>query len=368
MDINIMRIMIPGKSVLIALLSLAVCSGAFGAREKIPYIVNHPYTGLIVVDGDSGEVILEENADTKIYPASVIKLMGLLLTIEQLENGQRKLDEWVHVTAKAARMGGSQVYLKEGETFQLEEMLYALSIKSANDVAMALALHLGGTEAGFIGLMNARAADLGMKSTEFHSVHGLPPDAGEKPDISTARDLAKLSLEIVKHPGAITYTSTVEKWFRDNTFEMLTHNRLLRDVEGCDGLKTGYITAGGFSISASAERNGRRVIAVVVGCKDRQTRDDKARELLAYGFMNLPERKEPEPIPDLEPEPLFESAAETNPETPAGPPSLPAKVGRGFVSVVKFLFVVIGLFLLARLLWGGVAVYRRKRDSWKYKI
>ena len=363
-----MRIMIPGKSVLIALLSLAVCSGAFGAREKIPYIVNHPYTGLIVVDGDSGEVILEENADTKIYPASVIKLMGLLLTIEQLENGQRKLDEWVHVTAKAARMGGSQVYLKEGETFQLEEMLYALSIKSANDVAMALALHLGGTEAGFIGLMNARAADLGMKSTEFHSVHGLPPDAGEKPDISTARDLAKLSLEIVKHPRALTYTSTVEKWFRDNTFEMLTHNRLLRDVEGCDGLKTGYISAGGFSIAASATRSDRRVIAVVVGCKDRRTRDNKARELLAYGFMNLPERKKLEPVADLEPEPLYESKPESEPEDAAVAPSLPGKVWRAVVFVGKLVLALVGLFLAARVVWGVSAAYRRKRDSWKYKI
>ena len=117
------------------LLSLSICV-AFAAREPIPPIVNDRYTGFIVVDGTSGEVILEENADTTIYPASVIKLMDLLLVIERIEDGRLTLEDWVHVTPQAARMGGSQVYLKEGEMFSLEEMLYALSIKSANDVAM----------------------------------------------------------------------------------------------------------------------------------------------------------------------------------------------------------------------------------------
>jgi D-alanyl-D-alanine carboxypeptidase (penicillin-binding protein 5/6) len=356
------------RTPIVALLLFTISSGVFAAREKIPYIVNDPYTGFIVVDGESGEVILEENADTKIYPASVIKLMDLLLVIEQIEEGRRQLDEWVHVTPKAARMGGSQVYLKEGETFTLEEMLFALSIKSANDVAMALALHVAGTEAGFIKLMNERAAELGMQATEFHSVHGLPPDAGEKPDISTARDLATLSLEIVKHPQALTYTSTIEKWFRNNTFEMLTHNRLLRDVEGCDGLKTGYISAGGFSIAASAKRRDRRIIAVVVGCKDRRTRDNKARELLAYGFMNLPERKQPEAVADLEPELLYEPPPESEPKDAAVTPSFPGKVWRAVVFVGKLVLGLVGLFLAARVVWGVCAAYRRKCNSWKYRI
>lgn len=342
-----------GKQALICLLLSALSSGAFAAREPIPTIANDPYTGFIVVDGMSGEVILEENAGKKIYPASVIKLMGLLLVIERIEDGRLQLDEWVHVTPQAARMGGSQVYLKEGEMFSLEEMLYALSIKSANDVAMALALHIGGTEAGFITLMNERAAELGMQSTEFHSVHGLPPDAGERPDISTARDLARLSLEVVKHPRALTYTSTVEKWFRDDTFEMLTHNRLLRDVQGCDGLKTGYFKAGGFSISASAQRNGRRVIAVVTGCKSRQTRDDKARELLAYGFMNLPELK----MPELEPEP--EAVAEAEAKDATEKPSFLATVRKGLGVAGRIVLVLAGLLVVAGVIRSIASRYRR---------
>jgi len=356
-----------GKKTCLCLLSLVIASGAFAARARIPAIVNDPYTGFIVVDGASGEVILEDGADKTIYPASVIKLMTLLLVMERLEDGRLKLDEWVHVTPKAARMGGSQVYLKEGEAFTLKEMLYALSIKSANDVAMALALHIGGSEEGFLQIMNARAADLDMKATEFHSVHGLPPDEGEKPDISTARDLAKLSLEVVKHPRALAYTSTVEKWFRNDTFEMLTHNRLLRDVQGCDGLKTGYITAGGFSISASAQRNGRRVIAVVVGCKGRQTRDDKARELLTHGFMNLPELKAPEPEPVPEPEPLVESAAPAA-EEKAETRSLATGVGRFFAFAGKLVLALIGLLFVAVIIGGLRHVFRRRRNGWKYKF
>jgi len=353
--------MTPGKQALICLLLALSCSTAFAAREPIPPIVNDPYTGVIVVDGISGEVILEENADTRIYPASVIKLMTLLLVMERIEDGRLKLDEWVHVTPLAARMGGSQVYLKEGEQFSLEEMLYALSIKSANDVAMALALHIGGTKAGFIKLMNERASELGMTATEFHSVHGLPPDAGDKPDISTARDLATLSLEIVKHPRALTYTSTIERWFRDNTFQMLTHNRLLRDVQGCDGLKTGYFKAGGFSIAASATRNERRVIAVVTGCKSRPTRDDKARELLAYGFMNLPELKKPDP----KPVPQDELIPEPEPETTTDKPSFPSSVRKGLAILARIILVLAGLLLVLSVIRAIVNASQRKKGNWK---
>jgi D-alanyl-D-alanine carboxypeptidase (penicillin-binding protein 5/6) len=207
-----------------------------------------------------------------------------------------------------------------------------------------------------------------MSSTEFHSVHGLPPDAGEKPDISTPRDLARLSLEIVKHPRALTYTSTIEKWFRNNTFEMLTHNRLLRDVPGCDGLKTGFISAGGFSIAASAKRNDRRVIAVVTGCKSRRTRDDKARELLAYGFMNLPKLKMPEPPPDPPDALPPDLAPDLEPEAAARKPSILSAAGKFCVSAGKLVVVLLGLFLVVRVIGVFGSAYRRKRDSWKYKL
>ncbi len=348
------------KILLSFIVSLIACS-AFAARARITPIVNHPYSGFIVVDGDSGEVIIEENADKKIYPASVIKLMDLLIIIERLEAGKLKMDDWVHVTRESAIIGGSQVYLKEGESFTLNEMLYALSIKSANDVAVALALHVAGTVPNFVKLMNQRAAELGMPATEFHSVHGLPPDVGEKPDISTARDLAILSMEIVKHRRALHYTSTKEKWFRNDTFEMLTHNRLIKDVQGCDGLKTGFISAGGFSISATASRDGRRVIAVVTGCQNRQTRDDKARELIAYGFMNLPEVKAEEPEPLPEPEVVVEVE-----EQQKG--SLLSTIKSFFIFLGKTVLILIAIAIMAAVLFLLYYAYRQRRDKWKYKM
>jgi D-alanyl-D-alanine carboxypeptidase (penicillin-binding protein 5/6) len=341
-------------------LILSVCSAysVCAARAKIPYKVKHPYTSTILVDGDSGVVIQEDNADKTIYPASVIKLMDLLIILEKVEAGTLKMTDWVHVTPEAAKIGGSQVWLDVRESFQLEEMLYALSIKSANDVATALAIHVAGTVDGFVKLMNQRAAELGMTATEFHSVHGLPPDVGRKPDISTARDLAILSLEIVKHPKAIHFTSMKEKWFRDNKFQLLTHNKLLNEFPGCDGLKTGYITAGGFSISASAVRDGRRVIAVVTGCKDKLVRNAKAKELLSYGFMNLPEIKPQEP----EPAPIVQEQ-EIEPEG-------------SFLQSVKKLFLLIGklvLGLIATVIFAAIIfllhyAYRQNRDKWKYKF
>jgi D-alanyl-D-alanine carboxypeptidase (penicillin-binding protein 5/6) len=350
------------KKILFCILITFASSVSFAARAKIPYIVNHPYTSILLIDGDSGEVILEENADKKIYPASVIKLMDLLIILEQIEAGKISLEDWVHVTAESARIGGSQVYLKEGETFSLDEMLYALSIKSANDVAVALALHIGGNQANFVRMMNARAAKLGMTSTDFHSVHGLPPDVGEKPDTSTARDLAILSREIVKHPKALHYTSTKEKWFRNNTFEMLTHNRILKDVEGCDGLKTGYITAGGFSVSATAVRNGRRVIAIITGCKSRPTRDDKARELIAYGFSNLPEVKAPEP------EPVVEAVVSEEPVKERRSGSFSAGIKHFFLFTGKALLALLALLGSAVVLYLAYYAFRQNRDKWKYKF
>ncbi len=345
------------------LIVVFICIGcsAFAARARLKSIVNDPYTSALVVDVSTGEVLFEDNADKIVYPASVVKLMDLLLILERIEAGKLKLTDWVHVTAESSRIGGSQVYLKEGETFSVEEMLYALSIKSANDVAAALAIHIGGTTDGFVRLMNERAAELKMTSTEFHSVHGLPPDSGKKPDITTARDVAKLSMEIVKRPEALHYTSTKEKWFRNDTFEMLSHNRLLKDVEGCDGLKTGYYTAGGFSISATAIRNERRVIAVIMGCKVRQTRDDKTRELLGYGFMNLPEVKEPEPVV-VEPEP--EIVEETRGK---GFSILPA-IKKFFTFVFKLLLAIVAIVVGGAVLFLVFYGVRKRRERWKYKF
>ena len=257
------------------------------ARARIPSKTDTPYRGAIVVRADTGETVFEKDGDTPCYPASIVKLMMLLIIQEKIEKGALRLDERVVCTAEAARMGGSQVYLKENEIFTVEELLYALIIQSANDAAVALALHIAGSKDGFVDMMQKRGKDLGMEETEFHSVHGLPPGKGQEPDLSTPRDIAILCLELLKHPAILRYTSTQVRGFRDDTFEMRSHNPLLKSMEG-DGLKTGFFRAGGFSIAATANRGGLRLIAVVMGSKKKEERNNAVRELLAQAFSSLP--------------------------------------------------------------------------------
>jgi D-alanyl-D-alanine carboxypeptidase (penicillin-binding protein 5/6) len=225
--------------------------------------------------------------------------------MERVESGQVALDAPVTVSAEAARTGGSQVYLKQGEVFTVDDLLYALMIQSANDAAVALAYHAAGSREAFVGLMNAKARALGMTSTTFNSPHGLPPGRGQSPDVTTARDLALLSRELIRHGRILRYTSVKERPFREvaaEPFIMRNHNGLLTAFAGCDGLKTGFFTAGGFSLAATAERSGRRLIAVVLGSEQRVTRDVKARELLERGFATQPAapvvvRTGPAPVP-----------------------------------------------------------------------
>jgi serine-type D-Ala-D-Ala carboxypeptidase (penicillin-binding protein 5/6) len=265
-------------------------STAKSAGRKV--ISRDPWLGAIVVDAATGKVLYENQADAKGYPASVLKLMDLLIILEKLEQKQLSLQDQVPVSAKASHIGGSRVWLAEKESFTLDEMLYALMVQSANDVAVALAEKVGGSTDGFLELMNRRAKELGMTSTVFHSVHGLPPAAGQEHDLTTARDLSLLCRELLKHSDTLRYTSTREHPFRPNvpgkTIQMRTHNHLLGHVEGCDGLKTGYITQSGFSIAVTAARNGQRVIVVVLDSISLKVRDAKAAELVAKGFAALP--------------------------------------------------------------------------------
>jgi D-alanyl-D-alanine carboxypeptidase (penicillin-binding protein 5/6) len=216
--------------------------------------------------------------------------MVLLIVLEAIESKRLNLQDPVTITAEASRIGGSQVFLKEHEAFPVEDLLYATIVQSANDAATALALHYAGSKEAFVDVMNKRAQEIGMKDTVFHSVHGLPPSKNQLPDISTSRDLAKLSQELLKHRETLQYTSTKERPFRAGSqqpFLMRSHNHLLGNMEGCDGLKTGYFSLAGFSIAATAEKKGVRAIAVVLGSSNRKVRDAKARELLSKGLMQL---------------------------------------------------------------------------------
>ena len=272
----------------IAVLSCVATSDLFAqAKKPVGCISKAPYIGAIILDADSGKALFEDKADAPGYPASTLKLMTLLVIQDKIDAGAVKLTDMVSVSARAAKTGGSQVYLDPKETFSVEDMLYALMIQSANDVAIALAEHVAGSAEAFVELMNARAAKLGMDNTRFASVHGLPPGPGQKQDVSTARDLGTLCRELCKHPAIFAYTSASYRQLRADTkpFDMRTHNPFLKEgVAGCDGFKTGYTATAGWSIAVTCKRNDRRVIVVVLGSDERKTRDAKAKELLNKAF------------------------------------------------------------------------------------
>jgi len=280
-------------------------AAAPGAKKRS--IAQNPYLGAIVVDAATGSVLFEDKADARGYPASMLKLMDLLIILEKIERKEFTMQDQVPVSAKASHIGGSRVWLAEKESFTMDEMLYALMIQSANDVAAALAEKIAGTTDAFVELMNQRAQALRMTGTVFNSVHGLPPGAGQQHDVTTARDFALVCRELLKHKDTLRYTAARERPFRSNNPKhmvmMRTHNHLLGSVEGCDGLKTGYIREAGYSIAVTAQRKGRRVIVVVLGSADRKVRDAKAAELVAKGFLALsaspaaPATPKPEPVP-----------------------------------------------------------------------
>ena len=244
-------------------------------------ISKNPYIGAIVVDANSGRVLVEENADGKGYPASVLKLMDLLIVIEKIKAGQMTLQDPVPVSAKAAKTGGSQVWLAEKEVFTLDEMLYALMIQSANDSAVAIAEKV----AGYRSLRRAHEPkSQAIGHEQYKSQLGARFAAGR--GTGSRRNHRPRFLdsfrEVLKHPETLRYTSTRERPFRPGvagkTVVMRTHNHLLGSLDGCDGLKTGYITVAGFSIAVTASRNGQRVIAMVLGSSDRKVRNAKASE------------------------------------------------------------------------------------------
>lgn len=258
----------------------AICTQALESRAR------DPYYSAVVIDAGSGDILWEDHAAAEAYPASMIKLMNLFVILDDVQAGRLRLDETVTVTREAARIGARQVWLAEGEVFALEELIYAMMVHSANDAATALALYTSGSKAAHARRMNDKARALGLHNTRFVNVHGLPPDDGGPPDVSSALDTARLGRALLKaHPGVLRYTSVPSRTFREeNPVRLTSPNKLLGSVTGCDGLKTGYFRAAGFSIAATAERNGQRVIAVVMGCKNKNTRNLWAERLIEEGF------------------------------------------------------------------------------------
>lgn len=249
------------------------------------------YRGALAMDAGSGQVLFEDDADRANPPASVTKLMTFLVVHDCLRAGTLTLQTPVTIAREDAGMGGTQVWLEAGEAFTVEDLLYALMIQSANDAAHALARTAHGSVPAFVQAMNQRAQGLGMTRTTFRTPHGLPPRSrkAEDTDVTTARDLARLSRELLLHTDILKYTSVRERTFRPGQpppreVIMRNHNHLLAKVRGADGLKTGFTAAAGFCLAATAERDGRRLIVVMVGSPDAKTRDIKVAELIERQF------------------------------------------------------------------------------------
>jgi len=236
----------------------------------------------ILINATSGRVLWSKNARTPHEIASMTKVMTAVLALEAVQRQALSLNHAVKVSRNAALIGGSQVYLKSGETFTLAELLKALMIVSANDAAYALAETVAGSERAFVQQMNARARELGMQHTRYYNPHGLPGRAGA--NVSTALDMALLAREALKHRVLMQWAGTWTDTFRHGTFNLVNHNRLVQSVRGVDGLKTGYYSRAGFSATVTASRNGQRLIAVVIGVKHKRVRDDFAKALLEWGF------------------------------------------------------------------------------------
>ncbi|MCK8816593.1 D-alanyl-D-alanine carboxypeptidase [Natroniella sulfidigena] len=239
----------------------------------------------ILMDAESGRVLYEKNPHQQKPPASITKIMTMLLTMEALEEGRAQLTDKVPTSEHAAQMGGSQIWLEPGEEMTLKEMLKAIAIVSANDACVAVAEYLYGTEEEFVRAMNQKAEELGMENTYFKNTNGLPiTEEGEEGNYTTAYDVALMSRELLKYPEILEYTSTWIDHLRDGESFLRNTNDLVRFYEGADGLKTGYTAEAGFGLSATASQRGMRFISVVLDAPNSKVRFRESRELLSYAF------------------------------------------------------------------------------------
>ncbi len=263
---------------------LCGCVIASAADADIEKALEAECASAVCVLADSGLPIREYNADAIRPLASMVKLMQMLMVCEGIDEGRWTLETVIKVSKHAEGMGGSQVYLAEGEEWTLDDLLSALCVVSANDAAMAIAEGLWGSEENYLKAMNALAKELGMTNSEFHSVHGLPPSPGEEEDKTCARDVAILARHCIQQPLIMAWVGQQELVFREGEAAKYNTNKLLWRLEGCDGLKTGYTRAAGWCLSATAERNGIRLVAVVMGCKTTNGRFNVAEAILEEGF------------------------------------------------------------------------------------
>ena len=287
------------KTIAIGLMFCMLCTLLVVPSNAVEFTGEINAKSAILMEQSSGKVLFEYNADEALPPASVTKVMTILLVLEAIDEGKITIDDPVTVSAYATSMGGSQIYLKENEVMSVSDLLKAVVVASANDAAVALAEHLYGTEEAFVARMNERAAELGMVNTNFCNTNGL--DDTDTGHLTSARDIAIMSREVLKHPLIFDYSTIWMDSVRNAAFGLTNTNRLIRFYHGANGLKTGSTSKAGFCISATAERDGMQLIAVIMGAPSRDTRNALAASLLDFGFANYSGRSVPgqtvDPVP-----------------------------------------------------------------------
>ncbi|WP_163855651.1 D-alanyl-D-alanine carboxypeptidase family protein [Paenibacillus elgii] len=279
-------------SICIQLLLLVALPSAMAeeAKRAQPVELAPNAVSSVIIDADSGTVIHDKNKDARLPPASITKIMTMLLIMEALDQGKLKLDEKVRTSEYAASMGGSQIFLEVGEEMTVRDMLKGIAMASGNDASVAMAEKIAGTEQGFVRMMNERAAQLGMKNTHFVNPNGLPAEN----HYSSAYDIALMSKELLKHEAITQYTGLYQDYLRKESpkpFWLVNTNKLVRFYSGADGLKTGYTSEAKFCLSATAKRDNLRVISVVMGEPDTKTRNAEVTRMFDYAFSqytNLP--------------------------------------------------------------------------------
>lgn len=258
--------------------------GPAGAAETTPF--NIQSEAAVLMEYSTGEILVEKNPHRQLPPASITKMMVMLLVMEAVEAGEIKLTDVVVTTPEAARMGGSQIWLEPGEEMTVADLMKAVGIVSANDASYALAEHVAGSHEAFVELMNERATALGLKDTRFVNSTGLSPETGEG-NITSAYDMAVLARELLKHPTVLQWTGTWIDSLRGGESFLRNTNTLVRFYEGCDGLKTGYTEEAGFGLVGTAQRSNIRLIAVVLKAQSSAIRNNEITKLFNYGFSRF---------------------------------------------------------------------------------
>ena len=241
----------------------------------------------VLMDMETGTVLYEKNSHAPLAPASVTKVMTMLLIMEALDSGRIGWSDMVTASEAAAAKGGSQIYLKVGEQLSVSDMIKSIAVSSANDCACAMAEHISGSEESFVGLMNQRAKELGMQDTNFVNCTGLDDDPAAKDHVTSAYDIALMSRELMlNHPTIEKYTTIWMDTVRDGAFGLANTNKMVRFYPGATGLKTGFTSAAGYCLSATARRDGMSLVAVVMGAASSKERFAACKQLLDYGFAN----------------------------------------------------------------------------------